>query len=250
MNIIDKFITGTSLNNTYFQNGGIFAEWASDLFIVNNTFSENFQGMFIWCVDNVTVRGNVIFGSTNNGVALYPSISNMHVFQNNFIDNINHADTTWYNTSSGVDWKSPVPMKYSYDGANYSGYLGNYWDTYGGVDADGNGVGDTPFVVDGSDKDRYPLTERFGQYSVQGPEDIPHLLLGDANIDGLVNQADTLLVLKEVVGLEALPEMESDAFTQTDVHCNCCIDVGDAMYIAQYNVGLRDASFGLIEQIL
>ena len=53
-------------------------------------------------------------------------------------------------------------------------------------------------------------------------------------------------VLKEVVGLEPAPESGTDLFEQTDVHWNGAIDVGDAMYIAQYNVGLRDQWFDLI----
>ncbi|WP_048103871.1 PKD domain-containing protein [Methanofollis liminatans] len=73
------------------------------------------------------------------------------------------------------------------------------------------------------------------------------VLLGDANNDGEVNQADTLRVLKEVVGLLDPPEKNTDDFERTDVHWNGAVEVGDAMFIAQYNVGLRDAWFRVIE---
>lgn len=72
------------------------------------------------------------------------------------------------------------------------------------------------------------------------------LLLGDANSDAMVNQADTLCVLKEIVGMQQTPAPHSEAFVQTDVHQNNIIDIGDAMFIAQYNVGLRDAMFELL----
>ncbi len=75
---------------------------------------------------------------------------------------------------------------------------------------------------------------------------VTSLLLGDANSDGDVNQADTLCVLKEVVGMVTSPLIDTDAFEQTDVHWNNVIDVGDAMYIAQYNVELRNKWFALI----
>ncbi|MDE4908868.1 PKD domain-containing protein [Methanogenium marinum] len=75
---------------------------------------------------------------------------------------------------------------------------------------------------------------------------VTSLLLGDANGDGTVNQADTLHVLKEVVGMIPSPESGTDVFEQTDVHWNGFIDIGDAMYIAQYNVGLRDRWFALV----
>jgi len=73
------------------------------------------------------------------------------------------------------------------------------------------------------------------------------VLFGDANGDGEVNQADTLLVLQQVVGLESKPDADNDPllFRKTDVHRNGVIEVGDALFIAQYNVGLRDVWFEL-----
>jgi len=68
------------------------------------------------------------------------------------------------------------------------------------------------------------------------------LLYGDANSDGWVNQADTLKVLREVVGLESKPD-DRTKFLVTDVTRNGVIDVGDAMFIAQYCAGLRDGNF-------
>ncbi|TAJ45308.1 S8 family serine peptidase [Methanofollis fontis] len=72
------------------------------------------------------------------------------------------------------------------------------------------------------------------------------LLYGDANGDGSVNQADTLRVLREVVGLESKPTVGTTSFLQTDVHENRAIEVGDAMFIAQKNVGLRDPYFRIV----
>jgi minor extracellular serine protease Vpr len=69
------------------------------------------------------------------------------------------------------------------------------------------------------------------------------LLYGDANSDGKVDQADTLKVLREVVGLETKPTAGTTKFLQTDVTRNSAVDVGDAMFIAQKNVGLRDEYF-------
>jgi len=71
------------------------------------------------------------------------------------------------------------------------------------------------------------------------------VLFGDANDNGAVDQADTLRVLKQVVGLAAMPASGTDLFRQTDVHENGAIEIGDALFIAQYNVGLRGAWFGM-----
>ncbi|MCU4139918.1 MAG: Outer membrane protein assembly factor BamB [Methanophagales archaeon] len=41
--------------------------------------------------------------------------------------------------------------------------MGNYWDDYTGSDANGDGIGDTPYSID-SDKDYYPLMRPFEYY--------------------------------------------------------------------------------------
>ncbi len=66
---------------------------------------------------------------------------------------------------------------------------------------------------------------------------------GDADGNGQVNQADTLLVLKQVVGIVTKPDSKYEQFKRIDVNHNGVIDVGDALFIAQYNVGLRDVWF-------
>jgi len=34
---------------------------------------------------------------------------------------------------------------------------GNYWSNYNGTDSDGNGIGDTPYIIDENNQDNYPL---------------------------------------------------------------------------------------------
>jgi len=72
------------------------------------------------------------------------------------------------------------------------------------------------------------------------------LLFGDANGDDAVDQADTLRVLREVVGLKSRPVNGTEHFRKTDVDGNGVVEVGDALFIAQYNVGLRDVWFARV----
>ena len=48
------------------------------------------------------------------------------------------------------------------------------------------------------------------------------------------------------MGLREQPLAGTDRFVKTDVHANGVIEVGDALFIAQYNVGLRGPWFALL----
>ena len=49
--------------------------------------------------------------------------------------------------------------------------VGNYWSDYNGTDSDGDGVGDTPYVIDENNQDNYPLMAPFE--SLPSPEPQP-----------------------------------------------------------------------------
>ena len=61
-------------------------------------------------------------------------------------------------------WNSTGKINYTYNGKTYTNYSGNYWTDYEGIDANGDGIGDTPYSID-SDKDKYPLMEPWENYT-------------------------------------------------------------------------------------
>jgi parallel beta-helix repeat protein len=122
----------------------------------NNTLSENnisyngYFGIDLSESSNNTASENNI---TNNfGGILLESSSNNSIYHNSFVDNSWHPQALSYDSNNV--WDDGYP----------SG--GNYWSDYTGVDLNrgyyqnvsgSDGIGDTPYVIDTGNQDRYPL---------------------------------------------------------------------------------------------
>jgi nitrous oxidase accessory protein NosD len=103
---------------------------------------------------NNTVYANYLANNTwgTNVNQFQTNLSSMF-YQNNFIGNTRQVATDNYYNVYGND---------SFD----NGKEGNFWSDYTGEDADGDGIGDTPYVIDANRSDRYPLMAPFDIDSV------------------------------------------------------------------------------------
>jgi parallel beta-helix repeat protein len=80
------------------------------------------------------------------GMYIVLSSNNNQIYHNNFFGNTQNALDKCHNT-----WDTTTPPG------------GNYWDDYTGVDANGDGIGDTPYPIPGeSNEDRYPYMDLDG----------------------------------------------------------------------------------------
>ncbi|UYZ40467.1 MAG: right-handed parallel beta-helix repeat-containing protein [Candidatus Methanospirare jalkutatii] len=139
------------------NNVGIFLPSSTNNLILNNIFNNNSLGIYFAYSLNNYISNNTL---TNNHrcIRLEYSSSNF-IYLNNFINNTDQVDSY----SSTNIWNSTEPITYTYNGSQYTNYLGNYWSDYTGKDNNSDGIGDTPYSID-SDKDNYPLIERFENY--------------------------------------------------------------------------------------
>ncbi len=115
----------------------------------NNIHSNGWRGVTLHGAKHSTVRRNNLCWNAGGGAGGHLS-SNNSVYHNNFVENVLLPQAA----DSGVDngWDDGYP----------SG--GNYWSDYMGVDANSDGIGDTPYAIDGpaGSQDRYPLMQRTG----------------------------------------------------------------------------------------
>ena len=110
-------------------------------------------------------RDSVYYAGANQATRVATASSARNVFYlNNFINNTTNAR----NEQSTNTWNSNHKIFYRYKGKVFEGYVGNYWSNYTGSDAYGDGIGDTAYVIDGSNRDNYPLVEPFANYAT-GP---------------------------------------------------------------------------------
>ncbi len=147
-----------TVQNLHLANNGdgIFLAFTTQSTISGNTITNNNNGIKFWSSsnnhiigNNIRENGNGVFfsGATFLDIAHYPSPHNT-IYYNNFIDNQNNiADV------AGSWWIQATPAVNIWD----NGIEGNYWSNYNGTDSNGNGIGETPYVIDEENQDNYPL---------------------------------------------------------------------------------------------
>lgn len=146
-------VTGLTIKNLNIKNFSIgMYIWTENNTITGNAVSENIVGILLSGCNNGIIRNcigkndmGIFFGVNTPG----DEPINITLTHNSFVDNDVHFSGCFcegYNTTE--------PMHTWDDGKE-----GNFWSDYNGSDGNGDGVGDTPYVIDVQNQDRYPLMQ-------------------------------------------------------------------------------------------
>jgi len=154
-NVIEKsyygIYIGSVYNTTVSENKvsnsgmGIVIPNGNNTKITKNNLEDNEKGIYLSSSSGNIVSRNIIRNNKEHGVYILenidpsPSTQNLF-FQNSFLNNTVHA------YDGGIDnyWNNSI--------------IGNYWDNYSGVDANIDGIGDTPHTFHNS-TDYLPIVD-------------------------------------------------------------------------------------------
>ena len=145
-------------NITANSNCGVELLYSNGNNVTHNRIADNhYAGINILGHNNIDCDENRFIGNTlieNNGWGIRLSgAENNTFYHNNFIDN---------KVSDGLQVSNPWFWRRAETNVWDNGVEGNYWSDYvtrypNALEIDGSGIGDTPFVINEGNVDRYPL---------------------------------------------------------------------------------------------
>jgi parallel beta-helix repeat protein len=158
------------LKNNY--QGLLLVETENSL-IMGNNITNNTRGIHLIFSSNNTISEN---NMTNNGFGIFlDDAVNNTIFRNNIAKNYYGVSQSTGNIiyhNNFINNTQQVLLPESFNTAWDDGYPsgGNYWSDYVGVDVKSgpgqdlpgsDGIGDTPYIIDADNQDRYPLMRQW-----------------------------------------------------------------------------------------
>jgi len=158
-------ISENNIRDNYYNGIRLFQSCSNNIILGNNLTNNRYGVNLDWSCNNNIVSGNIIENSIETGIGLGPSSFN--IITENTMGNNGFWDLGLFQSSNNKIYHNNFIGSAQHVSIQTSGYAniwddsypsgGNYWSDYGGVDANGDRIGDTPYIIDADNQDRYPL---------------------------------------------------------------------------------------------
>ncbi|MBY8999854.1 MAG: right-handed parallel beta-helix repeat-containing protein [Candidatus Heimdallarchaeota archaeon] len=180
---------------------GMNLDTCSAILVSGNNITDNMAGVLLNDCTFASLSNNNISNNNGIGISLETANNNILISENDItnnteegimIDKVSFNNTIWGNdisdnTLAGISVKGPSAINNLFyenyfrdntpiarDNNAYSNWntslIGNYWANYDGEDADGDGIGDTPFTIPGTagNQDYLPIWDLMGPIAIDG----------------------------------------------------------------------------------
>lgn len=185
-------ITGNILQSIGLSSA-IQLNFANNNLINNNYIESCVEGIQIWQnSNNNTIIGNTIINCKNTAINFQYSNDNILIGNNISRSGLG---TSIYGSNRNTITKNNYVYNIVQFGANETYYLSfgynrsiinidrNFWSNYAGLDANNDGIGDTPYIIDENNKDNHPLMKTTSTIDLPTPipsgTTIPNTILPD-----------------------------------------------------------------------
>jgi parallel beta-helix repeat protein len=176
----------SSANNIFSSNNissnqefGIWLSKSTNNLLADNIFSNDKFGIYVTNSTHNTFTKNNIYTNIQHGIRLDYSINNT-ISGNDILKNWIYGILIYYSNNNTIFHNNFINNTKSLTSINSTNYLdngieGNYWSNYNGTDEDQNGIGNSPYVIDANNQDKYPLMGTFSDFTVIHEKDTYHV---------------------------------------------------------------------------